>query len=551
MCLEVLVDELLESAKLSRANLLYTGGGGAYLLLPNTKKANDELVSFEEETNNWLRKTYGTNLYLAVASKEFCSNTLYFDKNKASDQEKVEISEIYRAVTDVISDKKLSRYNAKQIQELNILGKHKGRECKVCHRVDENIKKDEGSCELCQDMLKLGKAIQSQKKALDKDGAGIGGVFYTVPAEIKANGKQESDELKLPISSTRVLKYANSTAEITNIMNNTSKVKVYSINTPASGKDYATNLWIGNYFTKWEYTKYAKIGIGSKNLGIKRMAAMRLDVDDLGTAFISGFAGKYNTLTRSAALSRNMSLFFKYHINKVLENKTGNFLRLRDENEQENNGRDITIIYAGGDDVFLIGFWVDVIEFAIDFNTEIQKFTNGKLTVSAGLGLYGKKTSIPYIAENSGDLETAAKSYTDASGNLVKNAISLFEEDSVYSWDDFKDKLIGEKYKCFKEFLESQSEEKQERGMSFLYKLLILLREANNEGAGGISTARLAYTLAKLEPPENKEKTQKEKFEIFKKDVYKWAQNKTDRNQLIDALQLYVLTKRKDGGDND
>ena len=36
--LEVIVDQLLEKLELTRANLLYTGGGHAYLLVSNTDK---------------------------------------------------------------------------------------------------------------------------------------------------------------------------------------------------------------------------------------------------------------------------------------------------------------------------------------------------------------------------------------------------------------------------------------------------------------------------------------------------------------------------------
>ena len=57
--------------------------------------------------------------------------------------------------------------------------------------------------------------------------------------------------------------------------------------------------------------------------------------------------GKYNTLARSATFSRSMSLFFKVYINQFAKEKK------------------LSIIYAGGDDVFAIGSWQDIIEFTI------------------------------------------------------------------------------------------------------------------------------------------------------------------------------------------
>ena len=59
--------------------------------------------------------------------------------------------------------------------------------------------------------------------------------------------------------------------------------------------------------------------------GIGRIGIIRADVDNLGQAFVSGFENpenqnRYVTLSRTAALSRQLSLFFKLHINKILEN---------------------------------------------------------------------------------------------------------------------------------------------------------------------------------------------------------------------------------------
>ena len=84
--------------------------------------------------------------------------------------------------------------------------------------------------------------------------------------------------------------------------------------------------------------------------------------------FLNKAAGSYNTLARSAVFSQQMSLFFKFHINQFAKDKN------------------LTIIYAGGDDVFAIGSWQDVIDFAVDIRQKFIAFTNGKLTLSAGIG---------------------------------------------------------------------------------------------------------------------------------------------------------------------
>lgn len=46
--MEHIVDELLEKLSLSRANLIYTGGGHCYLLLANTDDTRDILEHYEK-----------------------------------------------------------------------------------------------------------------------------------------------------------------------------------------------------------------------------------------------------------------------------------------------------------------------------------------------------------------------------------------------------------------------------------------------------------------------------------------------------------------------
>ncbi|MCK1202981.1 type III-A CRISPR-associated protein Cas10/Csm1, partial [Streptococcus uberis] len=95
-----------------------------------------------------------------------------------------------------------------------------------------------------------------------------------------------------------------------------------------------------------------KINSYGEKSGIKRLAVLRLDVDNLGAGFMAGFSlqgnGKFNTFSRTATFSRSMSQFFKVYINQFAK------------------GKNLSIIYSGGDDVFAIGSWQDIIEFAIE-----------------------------------------------------------------------------------------------------------------------------------------------------------------------------------------
>ena len=68
--LEHIADEILSELNLYRCNLLYTGGGHFYMLLPNTKKTKEVLEIAQNKINEWFINEYGNSLYIAIASEE-------------------------------------------------------------------------------------------------------------------------------------------------------------------------------------------------------------------------------------------------------------------------------------------------------------------------------------------------------------------------------------------------------------------------------------------------------------------------------------------------
>lgn len=63
--MEHMVDLLLDKLELSRANLIYSGGGHCYLLLPNTENTVKTLLKFKQEMNTWFLKYFQTELFIA------------------------------------------------------------------------------------------------------------------------------------------------------------------------------------------------------------------------------------------------------------------------------------------------------------------------------------------------------------------------------------------------------------------------------------------------------------------------------------------------------
>lgn len=76
MMLEHIIDTLLDTVNVSRANLLYTGGGHAYILLANTKEVINALDLFETKIKEWFLDNFKTDLYLAIGHTSCSGNSL-------------------------------------------------------------------------------------------------------------------------------------------------------------------------------------------------------------------------------------------------------------------------------------------------------------------------------------------------------------------------------------------------------------------------------------------------------------------------------------------
>ena len=286
--------------------------------------------------------------------------------------------------------------------------------------------------------------------------------------------------------------------------------------------------------------------LAEQSEGVRRIAVCRMDVDNLGHAFISGFEQEnekdpvkrmhYVTLSRTSAFSRQMSLFFKCYINGILE------------------GLQVSIVYAGGDDVFLAGAWNAVLEAAQRIQRNFTAFSCGALTLSAGIGIFDDHYPIRLSAEETAALEESAKhlpgknavalftperkAVRDAKGNLLVQP----EQGHIYAWDTFRTKVLTEKVGCLQSFF---GKDNAEHGNALLYNLLALLREAENDR---INLARYAYLLARLSPKKNA--PDYKLYEQFSHSMMDWALDAVQRHQLITAIYIYVYQNRK-GGDTD
>ncbi len=497
--MEHIIDCLLEELHLSRANIIYTGGGHCYILMPNTDKANMVVEAYMNKLNQWLMDMFQISLYAAWGYAVCSANGL---KNMPQGS----YTKIFKQISDTISKRKSHKYSAAEIIAFNKIryGDYT-RECKVCRKIAKVD--DEGVCATCRAIEKFSGNI------LYDD-------FFTITLE--------KNEKALPLPGGYYLTADNEESLKTKMQHDDYFVRAYGKNRMFTGKHISTKLWVGDYTTGKTFAQFA-----DEAAGIDRIGIIRADVDNLGQAFVSGFENpdnenRYVTLSRTATLSRQLSMFFKLYVNKILAEST----YLIDD--RESSSRNATICYSGGDDLFIVGAWNDIIELAVDIQRKFERYTQGTLTISAGIGIYEAGYPISAIAGEVADLEESAKAVPE------KNAVTLFQEkEGTYRWKEFEDCVIKEKYKAVYDFFTTS----EERGKNFLYQLLELLRNRTDK----INFARYVYILSRLEPDRSAALEQREAYKVFSQKMYQWIKNDEDCRQLITAIYLYVyLTREKE-----
>lgn len=505
---ENLADTILEACGFSRANLIYAGGGRAYLLLPNDPTVlsiADDIVSTH---NHFLMSQFDTALYIASAYTEVSGSELNGHDGKDSS-----FSDMFYTVSRKLSDKKLKRYSWADIQSMNTRpASEKERECLICGSSTQ-LRNVKGRC-LCESCLRL-----EQFSAV-----------YTNQCDV-LQLQQIADEnaLVFPGVDGQLLYLVPG-----NVKNTTSANRIYSINKRRKGM---IRLKISRYSAKNDngYTS-TFTDLAEQSTGIRRLGVFRCDVDNLGTLFANGFTvtgehpRRYYNLARYSALSGALTHFFQGNIDAIIDKTRSLF--------SDKISDSVSVVYAGGDDVFLIGAWDHALSCGTAIHQAFTTYTGNNVTLSAGFCLNSDHEPVTVMASRAEELENNAKAHPG------KNSIALFGTlydrgrayNYVFPWQAFTEDVIQSKLKTIKQLFDGVPD----KGNAFLYHVIELYRDIMDHPT---SLARLAYLLARHIPAPDA--TTRSQYEIFMKNAYQWATDINSNKAFRTAAMLYVYLNRE------
>lgn len=158
-----------------------------------------------------------------------------------------------------------------------------------------------------------------------------------------------------------------------------------------------------------------------QSTGISRVGVLRMDVDNLGAIFGHYLQG---SMVQTSALSAALDLFFCGHLNRACG----------EIDAQGEHTNVLYVIYAGGDDLFIVGAWDRMPLLAERVRRDFATYTgnNAHLTISGGIVLEGRKFPLYRAAERAGEAESRAKQHERRDGRQ-KDAMCFLGQ--VVGWE--------------------------------------------------------------------------------------------------------------------
>ena len=159
--------------------------------------------------------------------------------------------------------------------------------------------------------------------------------------------------------------------------------------------------------------------------GLERVGVLRMDVDDLGKVLTHWMPNR--TMAATSALSNALDRFFSGWLDAICHEVTDDPQMKGVESKRSDL---LYVIYAGGDDLFVVGAWDLMPLLADKIREQFDGYVgrNPHLHISAGITLEDRKFPLYQAAERAGDaLDRGAKELTrKVDGQEVKkNAFSF------------------------------------------------------------------------------------------------------------------------------
>lgn len=369
---------LLDRLGLTRANLIFVAGSKVYLITPGTESALTAINAVKDDVNKWLMKELDGAIYLAVGwSEPFDPAQLQPGVDGAPPR--------WREVAEAIANDKAARFRSHWYKpDFWATGPLKEETCQVCHQETDdagplNPYQQEGepqtrACPHCRQMFQLGGKLPE--------------AYYLM------TGRQGAPDIEIAGTGYFIRKQSDPTATLLD-------AELYAI--PG-----AHPFWFSRHALQVDDQMATFDHLAGMSTGGRLLGVLRMDVDRLGQLFQSGLPEGCRDFARTAALSQALTRFFKLHLDSICRRELGDGLSALDL-AGKTGPRPVTVVYAGGDDLFIVGAWDQALELAFDIRQAFDRYTGGRLTISGGMVAGDPGWPLHLLADEAKAAEDAAK----------------------------------------------------------------------------------------------------------------------------------------------
>ncbi|SMP05061.1 CRISPR-associated protein Cas10/Csm1, subtype III-A/MTUBE [Desulfurobacterium pacificum] len=418
LAIENVINEIISAFKGNSSLVLFNAGGKAWLLLPNLSNSDELLKNLKEKISRKLLKNFYGEIKLKFAYIKLKEQEL----QKENYQEKIKelFKEEQKQRFKLLDKWIFSKNTAAQKQFLENFSDEESL-CPICklRKREKDYGEEEKVCSVCYMFLKIGEKIpklstktndeKEEKKIICfKKSENLWPMFelYNEKDKEKANACYCYSFSYNNFNGFPVKPMANHIPLINKKELEKEDWKLQAIKNLcfSSEKDFNKQVKDGNPKT------FCHIGIdslyteGDTIYGRPYLGVLKADVDALGYIFSNGFCKikdikkgekkefSLYSLSRIVYLSRMIDYFFSQILpEKILK---------------EEKFKNIYSVFAGGDDLFLIGDWYSITLLAQKIKEEFGKFTGGgiqtegpSLTISIGIHFFDHHTPVYQIAE--------------------------------------------------------------------------------------------------------------------------------------------------------
>lgn len=402
--------EILSRLGLTRANVVFNAGGHFLIIGQNTEEAVKALEDIRVKVSEWLYRNFDGKLYLAlewepVAGKELGweGTTNLFSEARKRLKEKRDIRKVRRfgEVGGIFEAPKI----AGRLEECPVCGREVAKLDHSPYLDDPEAK----ACDRCNELAKLGEKLPKMGGfILDRNearGAITTGPFrYFVPYP---GGPARGEAL---------------------LLKNT-------LDVPEELPEEVTFIpyLVADYYKKSEKGVATFQELATASLGTKRIGVLKGDVDKLGEFF-----GTMDSLSKLATASRFMDYFFKVYLKGIIHGKYGDLIGKVPSLRPWPDEPDIVVVYAGGDDFFIVGAWEQVFELAFRIRKAFEAYTGEGRTISMALGYFHEKTPIYRMADVVSERLSIAKDEGRNRVYVVERTRPNAENHFLsYTWDEY------------------------------------------------------------------------------------------------------------------